>query len=417
MAKYVFLNIPAHGPVNPTLAVAQELVHRGEEVIYYLTEGFRSTIESTGATLRPYESLLTNLQAPGMQLGDPRTKVGTLPLLLTEESRYVLPGVLEQIRADRPDYILYVPMSMWSRIAVQVLGIPAILLHPSYVTNDHFNPILTQNAAPVHMMQEMMQSMQRDVARLFAEYNLPPLDMRTFFTHAEALNIVFLPRAFQPEGQTFDERFVFVGPSIFCRQDADPFPFDQLANQPVLYISLGTIFNKHPDFFRLCFQAFGDQPCTVVVAHGTSIDKAALGPVPQNFLLASHVRQLELLAHTSVFVTHGGMNSVMESLYHGVPMVVIPPMMEQAMTAQQVQELGLGVALRPDSLTVETLREAVTRVSTDPAIHTHTRSMQQTVRAAGGHQRATDAIMEFVRVQDATCDVRRKRAIWQSTSF
>jgi MGT family glycosyltransferase len=411
------LNIPAHGPVNPTLAIAQELVHRGEEVVYYLTEDFRSIIESTGATFRPYESLLTNLQAPTMQLGDPRTKVGTLPILLTEESRYVLPRVLEQIRADRPDYILYVPMSMWSRIAVQALGIPAILLHPSYVTNDHFNPMLTQNAAPVHMMQEMMQTMQRDVAGLFAEYHLPPLDMRTFFTHAEALNIVFLPRAFQPQGDTFDERFVFVGPSIFLRQDADPFPFDQLANRPVLYISLGTIFNKHPDFFKLCFQAFSDQRWNVVIAHGKYIDKRALGPVPPNFLLAPHVRQLELLPQTSVFVTHGGMNSAMESLYHGVSMVVIPPMAEQAMTAQQVQELGLGVSLHPDDITVETLREAVTRVSTDPTIYTRTRSMQQTVHAAGGHLRATDAIMEFVRAQDATRDVRRKRTIWQSTSF
>lgn len=413
MTKYAFLNIPAHGPVNPTLAVAQELVQRGEEVLYYLTEEFRATIESTGATLRPYESLLTNLQAPTMQLGDPGTKVGTLPTLLIEESRHVLPRVLEQIRADQPEYILYVPMSMWSRIAVQALGIPAILLHPSYVTNEHFNPMLTQHAAPIQMLQAMMQQMQRDVASLFADYQLPTLDMRTFFTHAEALNLVFLPRAFQPQGETFDERFVFVGPSIFARQDAEPFPIDRLADRPTLYISLGTIFNRHPDFFTLCFQAFGDQPCNVVIAHGSSIDPMTLGPVPQNVLLASHVRQLELLPYTSVFLTHGGMNSVMESLYHGVPMVVIPPMMEQAQTAQQVQKLGLGVALHPDTLTVETLREAVTRVCSDPTIRMRTRSMQHTVRAAGGYQMATDAIMEFVHTRDGG----RKGSQWQSMSF
>jgi len=66
-----------------------------------------------------------------------------------------------------------------------------------------------------------------------------------------------------------------------------------------------------------------------------------------------------VLQQTSVFVTQGGMNSVMESLYFGVPMVVIPQMREQEMTAQRCAEFGLGIALDQSNLTAEKLRAAM----------------------------------------------------------
>lgn len=133
------------------------------------------------------------------------------------------------------------------------------------------------------------------------------------------------------------------------------------------------------------------------MAHGKRVDEAALGAVSQNFLLAPYVPQLEVLQQTSVFVTHGGMNSVMESLYFGVPVVVVPQLIEQEKTAQRCAELGLGIALDPNDLTAETLRAAVEQVHHTPSFRAHVLAMQQTVRAAGGYQRAVDAISNFAR--------------------
>jgi len=228
-------------------------------------------------------------------------------------------------------------------------------------------------------------------------YHIPPLDPRDFLTHTEALNIVFMPRAFQPAGETFDERFVFVGPSIFPRKGTPAFPLGRLGGQPTLFISLGTAFNNRPDFFKLCLQAFDYQPWQVVMAYGKHVDEAPLGAVPQNFLLASYVPQLEVLQQTGVFVTHGGMNSVMESLYFGVPVVVVPQIIEQEMTARRCAELGLGIALDPNNLSADTLRAAVEEVHNTPIFRERILAMQQTVRAAGGYQRAVDAISNFAR--------------------
>ncbi len=92
MSKYIFLNVPAHGHVNPTLAVAQELVRRGEQVIYYLTEEFRAAVEATGATFRPYQSAMGKMRPPaGPMMGKGGIGPGAMPLMMAHESRQVLP--------------------------------------------------------------------------------------------------------------------------------------------------------------------------------------------------------------------------------------------------------------------------------------------------------------------------------------
>jgi MGT family glycosyltransferase len=104
---------------------------------------------------------------------------------------------------------------------------------------------------------------------------------------------------------------------------------------------------------------------------------------------------LEILPHTSLFVTHCGMNSTMESLYYGVPMVGLPQQGEQMMTARRIQELGLGTALDMNTLTVEKLRETVKAAISNPDFRKNAQAMQQHVRNAGGYQRAADAILGY----------------------
>ncbi len=398
MTKYVVLNVPAYGHVNPTLAVVQELVARGEEVVYYNTEEFKEAIEATGAMFRGYQSSMGQFTASPFMGRANNPPVGSPPKFMIEESRKVIPQVLERVRADRPDYILYDGMSLWARIVTQVLNIAAIMLRPSYAANEHTHLFSVQMVEQRWAMSsELFATMNPALADLCATYNVPPFDMREILSHSEPLTLVFLPRSFQPAGETFDERFVFVGPSLQPRHQASDFPLEKLGKQPTLYISLGTIFNNQADFFNLCFSAFGEQPWQVVLSYGKRVDPLTLHAVPQNFLLSAYVPQLEVLSRTDIFVTHGGMNSTMESLYYGVPMIVIPQMMEQALTARRVEELGLGISLDRDTLTVQTLQEAVIRVSSDPAFRERAQAMQQEVRKAGGHRRAVDAIMQFSR--------------------
>ncbi len=136
MTKYIFLNMPAYGHVNPTLAVAHELVNRGQNVIYYLPEQFQDAVQATGAIFRRYESKLKSISPLTTPSG---VLAGMLPTLMVDESRHVLPQVLDRIRADQPDCIVYGARCAWARILIHILNVPAITLYPTYAMNEHIN--------------------------------------------------------------------------------------------------------------------------------------------------------------------------------------------------------------------------------------------------------------------------------------
>ncbi|EPX55290.1 antibiotic resistance macrolide glycosyltransferase [Cystobacter fuscus DSM 2262] len=387
MARGAFFNVPFHGHTNATFPVVRELVERGEDITYYLTDSFRPQVERAGARFHRYESTVEE----GLKSGT----VGFLPARMPAESRAVIPQLLEAVRAQRPDYVVYDPLCLWGQILANHLRIPAVLFRPTMVVTARGGASLDFMKSRIAMFPGLFEQAGKDIAALQQEYGLPPTDLWGMLGHEEPLNLVCVPRSFQSGGEAFDERYVFVGPSIRERGDTGDFPLAHLEGGPVLYISLGTVFNNWPEFYRMCFEAFGGTPWRVVLSTGHAVNVAELGAVPGNFLVRPSVPQLEVLERTSVFVTHGGANSLMESFAHAVPVVVIPQMAEQPLNAVRVAELELGLALQRETVTVEQLRRAVARVSSEPAFREKARSMQQEVRASGGYRRAAEAILAY----------------------
>lgn len=103
-----------------------------------------------------------------------------------------------------------------------------------------------------------------------------------------------------------------------------------------------------------------------------------------------------MLRQAAAFVSHAGMNSTMESLYYGVGLVTVPQMPEQAANAERAQELGLGEQLDAATVTVESLRAAVTRVASDSAVRANLDRMRKVVRESGGAARGADLIEEYL---------------------
>src|SRR5438093_10158656 len=96
MATYAVFCTPGYGHVNPTLALAQELVARGEQVIYYLTEEFRPAVEATGATFRPYSREMLWDSSPNIaaQKADMSFIFGRMMKALIQASNRMLPLLL-----------------------------------------------------------------------------------------------------------------------------------------------------------------------------------------------------------------------------------------------------------------------------------------------------------------------------------
>lgn len=118
----------------------------------------------------------------------------------------------------------------------------------------------------------------------------------------------------------------------------------------------------------MCAQAFAGTEWHVVMSLGRT-DPALLGELPPNVEALPSVPQQAVLGHATVFVSHAGMNSIMEAVSRDVPLVTLPQVPEQALNARRVRELGLGEVLDSEALTPELVRETVLRVARDPVVH------------------------------------------------
>ncbi|MEV4537753.1 macrolide family glycosyltransferase [Asanoa sp. NPDC049518] len=383
MSTIAFVNIPMHGRVNPTLPVVAELVRRGHSVTYHVSPAFGAVVTAAGATLCLY---------PGgdQPLPDPPTPA-TLLAGLARTAVAVLPTVLADLRRIRPDLIVHDAACLWGAVAARELGVPAVASFTTFAFNRQV-PSPTRGswellaAARPRTLRAFVRS-QVTLHRRFAARGLPLLDLGNI---AEPLNLVYTSREFQLGAENFDESFRFVGPSIGARASDPSFPIDDL-KEPVVYASLGTVFNAEPRLLRSLATALSPLAGTVVVSTGQT-DPAALGPLPANVLARRSVPQLEVLERASLFVTHGGMNSVNEAMHAGVPMLVIPQGAEQPLVAARVVELGGGLTLRTDEVEVMVVRDLAQRLLYEPRFRAAADQLRAAQRAAGGYRRAADEL-------------------------
>ena len=135
----------------------------------------------------------------------------------------------------------------------------------------------------------------------------------------------------------------------------------------------------------------------VIMSIGSNVSEASLGPPPPNVIVQAYVPQLDVLQRASAFVTHGGMNSVSESLYYGVPLVVIPQMGEQEIVGRRVEELGAGLYLAKAKADGGTLRDVGRAGPRGRAVSATRPAVVRESFLAGGRRRraAADAIMAF----------------------
>jgi UDP:flavonoid glycosyltransferase YjiC (YdhE family) len=99
------------------------------------------------------------------------------------------------------------------------------------------------------------------------------------------------------------------------------------------------------------------------------------------------------------------MNSTMEALTYEVPLVVIPQIEEQMITARNVTEMGLGLKLERPTLTTSLLAEAVAHVHNSQAIAAKVASMAQAIKEAGGPKAVLTLVDRIVEVEGGTAFV------------
>ncbi|MGW0705537.1 macrolide family glycosyltransferase [Streptomyces sp. NPDC002643] len=388
MSTIAFLNIGMHGHINPTLPVVAELVRRGHTVTYHTSPAFRAEIEATGATVRLY---------PGGDQPFPEqpTPVTWMEALATT-SLHWLPAVLADLRRDRPDLIVHDSACLWGAVAARELGVPAASSFTTFAFNRRVpSPtrgswqLLADARTRPRSVRGYLRS-RRELRRRHDTHGLPLIDVANI---RQPLNLVYTSREFQPAVRDFDPSYRFVGPSIGARPADPSFPVDRLRD-PVLYASLGTVFNADPHLLRTFATALAPLGGTVVVSTGQT-DPDALGALPANVLARRFVPQPEVLARAALFITHGGMNSVNEAMYAGVPLLLVPQGADQPMVARRVVELGAGLSMRTQDVAKGSVRGLARRLLHEPGFRRAATTLRTAQHRAGGYGRAADELERY----------------------
>ncbi|SDC75102.1 macrolide family glycosyltransferase [Actinokineospora iranica] len=390
MSKHIsFLAVPAHGHVNPSLSLVAELVRRGYRVTFAINSEFAKQVTEAGATAVLYDSTFPSESNPSREWPDDDDVVAA-QRLFHDEFIAVTPRIEAAYADDLPDLVVYDIGAWQAPVLAKKWGVPAIQLSPTFVAYEGWAEDfgIDLEAAPDPAIAAMEAELEAFAARVGVDISASEVK------YQPKRCVVTIPRAWQLRGETVDERYTFVGPSVDER--AHQGEWQAPGDKPVLLVSLGSAYTDQLDFYRQCVEAFTGMGWHVLLSVGRFVDPRDLGEVPDDIEVVRWVPQVSVLSQASAFVTHGGMGSTMEGLYFGVPMVAVPQAVDQPLNGARLVELGLGAHLPKDEVTPEALRAAVSRVSSDPQIAANLAKMRVEIRAAGGARAAADVVESYL---------------------
>ncbi|WP_420631302.1 macrolide family glycosyltransferase [Candidatus Leptofilum sp.] len=394
--KIIFLNVPGHGHVNPTLPVTAELIRRGHDIIYYSTADFGTKIAQTGAEFRPYPEPQPSTE----DLNQRASNLVNVTLWLLEQSERLLPWLLKELKQEQPDLVVFDSICLWGMQAASLLKLPAVSSISTFV-QEGVRGMMTfwDGVAIVRQALPKLPGLIRQRRRLVRQFGPDVFPYSHIFPCISGTNIVYTSREFQPETGFIDDTFHFVGPSLNTEtRETAAFPWHLLATdgRPLIYLSLGTVYHKKEAFYQTAFQQFATYPAQFILSAGRTTEIDTLGPIPDNFIVQNFVPQLELLPRVSAFITHGGMNSVNEGLYFGVPLIVVPQQMEQTLNGRQAARHGAAIVLGdhpPYGRTTPTeLQTALETVLTNDSYRQNAKRIGNSFKKSGGYLAAADLI-------------------------
>ena len=387
MSKIVFFCIPAHGHTNPTLGVVRELVSRGHQVWYYSYNMMREKIESAGATFVScdnYDMEQRLLPKDAVRLGK---DLAFSIRILVDTTLALDDKVCREMEELKPDCIVADSMALWGKAVARKLGIPFVSSTTTFAFNQHSAKVMEQGIGDLIKMIFSILKTTKQIKRLqskgYPVKNILDIIANDDNTHT----IVYTSTEFQPCSETFSDKYAFVGPLV-----RPAIVKVEKKRDKLIYISMGTVNNDMMDLYKRCLSAFADTDYQVIMSVGNLVSIEEFGVLPENISVFTHVDQIAVLQQADVFVSHCGMNSVSESLYFGVPLIMLPQTAEQDSVAERVYQLGAGIKL--DKSDASSILGAINKIFADNTYRQKAIILANGFKRCSGAKGAADKIMQ-----------------------
>ena len=418
MARLGAFCFPGTGHLNPMTALARSLQLRGHEVVIFGIADTEASVLAGGIEFRRIgmeDYPLGTLQKLDERMA--RLK-GFAALRFTLErvrnsARMVLRDGPKAVRMANVDVLLVDEADFAGNVA-DYLGLPwiSIALIPPLLQDDRFPPFWFGWAAEQDRLSRLRNRfaiflLLRIAAPLFKEVNQQrsAWGLKPFRRSEEALSplaqITQLPEVL--EFEVVGEKpagLHYTGPFVHSQQrPAVEFPWERLDGRPLIYASMGTLQNGSEAIFRTIAEACAGLEAQLLISLGGRLDPATLGKLAGNPLVVSFAPQLEILKRAALVITHAGLNTVLESLSEGVPLVAVPLANDQPGVAARVKARGACVVVPRYRLNATRLRKAVLLVLQDARYREAAQVLQKTIQRMDGPGRAADLIEQVLKLR------------------
>lgn len=334
--RFLFTVQPATGHLNPVLPAARQLQAGGHEVWVASSATFRAEIEGAGvsAVVAGRDWLESDA-------------ANTLPELLAAQAPgqlRIFAGLAQEmtvglLAADvAPDLVVRESVEFGGALFASEIGVPCVV-----------------SGIGLRVIRPLLDRWAGEPLRAALSTHAPNCGIELFDGDA---CLTHLPRSWVPDGSDGFEHEHFFQPCA-ASDGALPDWLDQRDRErPLVYATLGTVFNDAPRIFGELIAAASGQPFDLLIALGRNADPAAYDSA-DNVHKERYVAQDALLPHVDVAVCHGGMGTVMGALRNGVPLCCIPFSADQPFNAMRVEQLGCGRAYtthQPERLPIRLAR-------------------------------------------------------------
>ena len=412
MSTIVFFPEGAFGPTNNCVGIGRVLLERGDRVVFVIEESFAGTLEAQG-----FEEALMRLkppleveEAPGQFWKDfvrdtaPEFRKPTIDQLetfilpvwqeLVDGARHVDARLREIFGELEPDVIVEdnvvgFPAVLasgrpWARIvSCNPLELKDATLPPTFSGYPTSDPAAWDEFGERY--RELHEPLQQEFSAFCEERDAPRLPDLEFIHESEFLNLYLYPaeidyarsRSLAPTWHRLDS----------CVRQVDEAFEPPRGDGALVYVSLGSLGSADVDLMNRLVAALAETPHRYVVSKGPQHELIELAP---NMTGAEFLPQPAILAEADLVITHGGNNTVTESIHFGKPMIVLPLFWDQYDNAQRVAECGFGVRLPTYEFEDEQLHEAIDRLlaAESPQLHEAAARLQ----ASPGTVKAADLI-------------------------
>jgi MGT family glycosyltransferase len=343
MAHIGFLSLHAKGHMFPASALALHLQQRGHRITVFTIADGAAFFEDYGleCVVVGKEFPLGYTDRVFAELGKSKGQAGVLYTMKSFEDSITVQfaELPEAIRSRQVDALVIDQFLMGGGAVGDYLQLPyvhtamAMIFHAETrvpPVNLDWGPethplAMLRNAFAYALGRRMLRPLHRKINAQRVAWGLAtqarfPNDV--FAGHSQ---IAQQPPSFEFPRRTLPANFHFVGPLHSRKSRAKTeFPRERLDGRPIIYASLGTVQNGLEWIFRIILEACAGLDAQLVLSLGGNMDPAEFSGMRGNAVVVKFAPQLELLEQAALCITHAGLNTVLESLACGVPMVAIP---------------------------------------------------------------------------------------------